>query len=227
MSNTHRHLINHLPAVYHKSEDLGVLLSVFEKIFYGEDGQGQRSKKPRQSPLEPIPLVDSIAAIALLFDPAESPDDFLNWLAQWVALTSLEGLNASQKRRLIARIVPLYGIRGTKKYIKEMVEFFISPKMTISIREQGLAGLIVGSAHVGDDTRLERERPFWFQVTITVANLEKKSDLSGDETTLWEKRIRRIIDLAKPAHTLYDLDWQVQGNQTKIESIGSVKKSSA
>ena len=35
--------------------------------------------------------------------------------------------------------------------------------------------------------------------------------------TQWEERLRRVIDLAKPAHTLYELDWQFEDNEKSIE----------
>jgi phage tail-like protein len=200
-------LLNYLPAIYHPSEELGRLLAVFEAVLFGPDENGLRQERRRRSLSEILPLVDRIATIASLFDAYETPRELLPWLAQWVALSHLSGLTEERQRQLLAEIVPLYAQRGTKKYLEQLLEFFKPENTTISIEDQELHGLVVGTAKIGLDSRLERDRPFWFKVQIHTSVSVGNPDELRALRTQWEERIRRVIDLAKPAHTLYELDW--------------------
>jgi phage tail-like protein len=224
ISNSNGKLLNYLPAIYHDWEDLRQLLAVFEKILYGEDGQDQREIEPRQSLDKLIPVVDSIATISSLFDADETPPDFLPWLSQWVALTHLEGLSEKRQRKLIAEIVPLYAFRGTKIYLEKMLEFFIPENTTISIEDQQLGGFAIGTigkSEVGINTRLEHDRPFWFRVEIVPSDLADEPDKKCGEIAKYEKQIRRVIDLAKPAYTMYELVWPAGPTKRKTESTDS------
>ena len=188
-------LLNSLPAIYHTSEDLRQLLAVFEAVLFGVDGQ------------EPS-IVHSIATIASLFDAYKTPKELVPWLAQWVALTHLSGLSEPRQRDLLARIVPLYAQRGTKTYLESLLEFFKPEHTRVEIDDRELQGFIVGTARIGLDSQLERDRPFSFRVRLHTSS--PMGD--ADEQTRWEERLRRVIDLAKPAHTLYELDWQFEAS---------------
>jgi phage tail-like protein len=219
--NSNGKLLDYLPAIYHESEDLGVLLSVFEKILYGEDGQDQGKKKPRPSLDKLIPVVDSIATIAYLFDADETPPDFLPWLARWVALTHLEGLSEKRQRQLIAEIVPLYAFRGTKRYLEKILEFFTPENTAITIEDQQIEGFVIGKVEVGKNSRLAHDRPFWFRVEVIPSGFADDPDKKGAEIAKYEKQIRRVIDLAKPAYTMYELVWPTGPTKRKTESTDS------
>src|SRR5262249_61437677 len=90
-------LLSHLPGIYHSSEDLRELLSVLEEILFGPGGRA----------LEP-----QIAGIHTYFDPAETPDEFLPWLAEGVPPTHAIGLLPKRQRQLLTRIRTLYAERG-------------------------------------------------------------------------------------------------------------------
>lgn len=216
-SNSNQKLIKHLPAIYHESEHLGlgVLLSVFEKILYGEDGSHQQEKQPRQSLDNLIPLADSIATISCLFDAYETPKDFLPWLASWVALTHFEGLDEIRQRKLIAEIVPLYAFRGTKKYLEKMLEFFTPEKTAISVEDQQLEGFTIGKAEVGKSTRLAHDRPFMFRVVVVLSGLHDDPENNDEKIIRYKRQIRRVIDLAKPAYTMYELVWEYGSKPTR------------
>jgi phage tail-like protein len=199
-------LLNSLPAIYHTSEDLRQLLAVFEAVLFGVDGQ--EPIQERQSISELRPIVHSIATIAALFDAYKTPKELVPWLAQWVALTHLSGLSEPRQRDLLARIVPLYAQRGTKTYLESLLEFFKPENTRVEIDDRELQGFIVGTARIGLDSQLERDRPFSFRVRLYTSS--PMGD--ADEQTRWEERLRRVIDLAKPAHTFYALDWQFEAS---------------
>lgn len=202
-------LLGHLPEVYHDSQDLRTLLTAFEEVLLG-------AKNSDYEGLEQI-----IANIPNLFDPApgavpsksilaRTPGNFLPWLAEWVALGQLQKLPRieeedkeveEQCRKLIAGIVPLYSIRGTKRYLSEILGMFF-PGIEVEINDEALPSMKVGYSTIGKDTRLGGDIPFCFYVKLKLPFPAQKSE----QLKMLEKRIRAVIDLAKPAHTVYQLE---------------------
>ena len=186
-------LLSHLPGIYHSSEDLRELLAGIETVLFGPDSRA---------------LERQIARIATYFDAAETPDEFLPWLGQWVALSHMDGLSLVRQRKLLLEIVPLYAKRGTKAYVARLLELFSPDGAEITIEDHALPGLIIGQAKIGIDAWLEADRPFCFEVKVRAprppdGNAEAEVQLQSE----WREWARRVIDLAKPAHTTYDLDW--------------------
>ena len=198
-------LMAQLPGIYHGWPDLSQLLSTFETIL-----------------CEPHPgaLEMQIAQIATLLDVVRAPhelpgwvsaqapghlsqrrDAFVPWLAQWVALSGAASLSIERQRRLIGRIVPLYAKRGTREYLIELLRFHLPEHSEIGVEDQEFTGLILGKSRVGVDAWLEEDRPFWFKVTIRLPGGEAARGRID-----WPARIRQVVDLAKPAHTTYDLE---------------------
>jgi phage tail-like protein len=210
-------LLNYLPAIYHTSEDLRQLLAVFEAVLFGVDGKEPRQERGQQSISELLPIVDNIATIASLFDAYETPKELVPWLAQWVALSHLSGLTEQRQRELLAEIVPLYAQRGTQTYLEKLLEFFKPENTRIVIEDRELHGFVVGTARIGIDSRLGYDRPFWFIVRVYPPTPVSAINEQRRFITQWEERLRRVIDFAKPAHTLYELDWQFEDRAKSIE----------
>ena len=186
-------LLAQMPGVYHASTELRQLLGAFETILC----------EPHQRALE-----TQIARIAMLFDItdqelpqwlAERRDTLLPWLSQWVALSGSGGLSLERRRRLLGQIVPLYAWRGTRHYMAELLRFHLPGDADIDIEDRQFRGLVLGQARVGVDAWLTEDRPFWFKVTVRMPD-------TGGGRTDWRERIRQVVDLAKPAHTTYDLE---------------------
>jgi phage tail-like protein len=194
-------LLGQLPGVYHSSEDLRTLLSALETILF----------EPNKQALE-----SQIAGIARLFSAMETPDEFLPWLAQWVALSHRMGLPLEQQRRLVGRIVPLYAWRGTKQYLTELLKLYLPTGAEVRVEDQEFNGFKIGMAKVGLDTWLERDRPFWFKVTIRVPSSGADAERGPQWQDEWQKRVRQVIELAKPAHTTYDLDWALADVKSEL-----------
>jgi phage tail-like protein len=194
-------LLGQLPGVYHSSEDLRTLLSALEIILF----------EPNKQALE-----SQIAGIARLFSAMETPEEFLPWLAQWVALSHRMGLPLEQQRRLVEKIVPLYAWRGTKRYLIKLLKLYLPTGAEVRVEDQELNGFKIGMAKVGLDTWLERDRPFWFRVTIRVPSSGVDAERGPQWQDEWQKRVRQVIELAKPAHTTYDLDWALAGVKSEL-----------
>jgi phage tail-like protein len=194
-------LLGQLPGVYHSSEDLRTLLSALEIILF----------EPNKQALE-----SQIAGIARLFSAMETPEEFLPWLAQWVALSHRMGLPLEQQRRLVEKIVPLYAWRGTKRYLIKLLKLYLPTGAEVRVEDQEFNGFKIGMAKVGLDTWLERDRPFWFRVTIRVPSSGVDAERGPQWQDEWQKRVRQVIELAKPAHTTYDLDWALAGVKSEL-----------
>jgi phage tail-like protein len=185
-------LLSHLPGIYHSSEDLRELLAALENVLFG----------PSEGALEP-----QIARIHTHFDPFLTPDEFLPWLSEWVAVSHKISLSPKQQRELVATIVPLYAKRGTKTYLAKLLEFFSPEGTEITIEDQDLPGFIIGTAKIGVDSWLESDRAFWFKVNIRAPSPRGNAARAARLQNEWQARARQVIDLAKPAHTMYELDW--------------------
>jgi phage tail-like protein len=163
-------LINYLPAIYRSDPLTNQLLSAFEAILIG-------SPNDDKFPSRPIGIENTIAQIDRLFDPDQTPEDFLPWLSSWTAFSLRADLSIPAQREFIAKVVSLYRRRGTKKNLQDLLTIFTQniPEIT------------------------ETETPFCFRVKIRL------SGAPADATRQLEI-IRALIDLEKPAHTYYFLN---------------------
>ena len=125
------------------------------------------------------------------------------------------GLPLERQRLLVGRIVPLYARRGTRRYLTELLEFYLPENTEIRIEDQEFVGLIVGKARIGVNSWLEHDRPFWFKVVIRMPDRTSAADQPALSRHEWQERIRQVVDLAKPAHTMYDLELAMADAQSE------------
>lgn len=181
--------LQYLPAIFSEDPFLGRFLLAFEHVLTGLDGDGV---EPRQG------LEETIADIAKLFDPQETREDFLQWLAGWVALDLRADWTPDQQREFLARIVPLYRRRGTKANLAELLRIYTG--LTPTITEGADTAFQIGvHSTIGVDTQIGGSTPHYFHVTVTMPN--------PDPATLQRqsKIVTALIELQKPAHTTYGL----------------------
>src|SRR5690349_3846608 len=92
------------------SFSLGGWLRVFEKLLSGiDDGVSIVRGNRTYAALE-----RTIARLPRLFDAWTTPPEFLDWLAQWLALELEQQWSEYQKREILSRIVSMYSRRGTR-----------------------------------------------------------------------------------------------------------------
>jgi phage tail-like protein len=198
-------LLGHLPAIFHGSEPLRGLLEVFEEVLIGVNSDGL------------VGIGQKIDRVPELFAPtelecieSEQRGDFLHWLAKWVALGRLEDIAEDQLAPLIARIVPLYGQRGTCQFLETVLKLCLPQIRSVEIDDHEFGGLVVGQARLGKDTLLVLDRPFWFFVRV-IFQQDANRDSKLPERVL-ERRARLIIDLSKPAFTACDVECQFESS---------------
>lgn len=191
-------MIQYLPAIYQAEGDhsfLAHLLAAFETILLrNATGSGVRS------------LEDVISDLARYFDPKRTETEFLPWLANWVALSLRADLSEARKREAIARIVPLYGKRGTKDGIKDLVELFTGGTITL-IEPDDLELQIRDHSTIGRDTWLGGPPPHVFRARFTPPHEDSKDKEQRERQGKLQIEIARwAIEMAKPAHTWYTLE---------------------
>ena len=99
-------LLQYLPAVYHEDPFLGRFLLAFEKILLGR--QDDVAFPPVDVNFPGLGLEECIAGVAKYFDPSQTPDEFLPWLASWTAFSLRADVDVTKQRQFLARIAQLY-----------------------------------------------------------------------------------------------------------------------
>lgn len=97
---------------------------------YTDDDFTQRFTQALDEVLAPIFTV--LDCFAAYLDPRLAPEDFVDWLAGWVALDLDENWSATQRRELVARAVRLHRFRGTRRGLAEHVWLLTGGRVDIA-----------------------------------------------------------------------------------------------
>jgi phage tail-like protein len=178
-------LLDYLPAIY-RERFLGQYLSAFEKILLGRNDE--MPPDPHLNGLE-----ETIGAIALYFDPNETPAEFLSWLAGWAALSLRADLDEATQRSFISQIIQLYRRRGTKDNLIQLLTIFTGIKPTVD------EDATPNGAEAGDGSA------YFFKVSILMASPQP------DEVNRQRAIARSLIEMEKPAYTYYELEMNFAG----------------
>ena len=196
--------VEHLPALYQEgSEDginyVGRFLLAFEEVLTGL-GTGER----------PDGLDGVIATLHHVFHPRKAPPEFLEWLAGWAAVTLRTDFDEARRREFIARAVPLYRLRGTRRGLEEMVRIYtgISPTIVEVLDPMEIGAVCT----VGKDTVIGGGSPHFFSVTVRMATPDPDTIRRTSET------VAAILDQEKPAHTRYSLTLEIPSLQIGVHS---------
>jgi len=199
--------MEYLPAIYqeahpaHPRTFLGQFLLVFENLLLGwkaETDALRGEPEETDSETESEGLGQQIARLHEIFDPRETPEEFLPWLAGWAALSLRPDMSTARKRRLLAYIIPLYRIRGTRRYLEDLL--MLSVDAVVHVSDTELPELQVERhSTVGSDTYIGGGAPYFFKVTLIAPRLSPRAI----ETQV--QLARAVIELGKPAHTDYEL----------------------
>ncbi|HMS56424.1 MAG TPA: phage tail protein [Fimbriimonadaceae bacterium] len=129
------------------------------------------------------------------FSAFGAPNEFLAWLAQWVAIAEDLPIPEIRKRKLISEAVALYRIRGTKAGLNRLLEICTGVKPII--RDKPTEGFKLGAkSRMGaSTTRLGNINEGTFTVVIPCL----------EPSRLNHEVVKRLIEAYKPAHTRYKL----------------------
>ena len=205
-------LLSHLPAIYGESDELETreldprkaadlqmreelepppyleqYLRPFEQILFGLGLPDQIAS-----------LQEEIDRISDVFTPHRTPEQFLPWLAGWAALTMRADLPTETRRDLLANIIPLYRIRGTRRYLEALLQLIL--QVDSEVHDTFPALQIGRHSTVGVDTFAGGSAAYYFRVTL------KFRGRAGENVERESRLAEEVIELSKPAHTIYDLD---------------------
>ncbi len=193
-------LLQYLPAIYQEEPFLGTFLAAFEKVLLGRNDGVPFPPPPAGRDygmaLGEAGLEQVIASLASLFDAQQAPEEFLPWLATWTAFSLRADLPVAKQRDFLARIIPLYNRRGTRKNLQELLSIFTVGIPTVS--EVDSEFQIGVTSTVGQDTFVGEAPPHYFHVAVSLAQADKAVIDRQREIT------RALIELEKPAHTFCD-----------------------
>jgi phage tail-like protein len=202
-------LLKLLPSIFSEEPFLGRFLLAFEQLLTGLDG-GEPTPGGGQKGLE-----ETIAGIASLFDARQTREDFIPWLAGWVALGLRADWTVAQKRDFLAKIVPLYRRRGTRENLADLLKIYTGLTPVITGIEETELQIGVHST-IGKDTWIDGMPPHRFRVTVTMPNPDQKTLQRQTQIA------RALIDLQKPAHTTYELEIVFNTMQIGVRSTVGV-----
>ncbi|NJK65790.1 MAG: hypothetical protein HC941_03995 [Microcoleus sp. SU_5_3] len=183
----------YLPATLQEDEIVDRFLLAFEQILTGRDFPSEKNPDIiDRASSHPPGLEAVIGSIHTYFNPDLTPEAFLPWLANWVALSLRDDWQSATKREFIKQIVPLYRLRGTKEGLSQVLSLYLK------------------SVQLPENVKIYEEDYFpdhYFQVELRLPRLEF--------SRYWQQvRIAKaIIDREKPAHTYYGLQIQVASMQ--------------
>lgn len=167
-----RSWISYLPEVYQQNEKsrsfLERYLGVFQSVY--ED------------------LTEQIEQVPWWFDPDSTTPEFLNWLAEWLALDEISIWREEQIRYLIKNTMRLYRMRGTPEYLKEMVRLYTGCDVYF-VEYHQISRNKDGLQQIGHLKKLYGEDAYTCALLINTG--EKECDYTA---------LEKIVEHAVPAH---------------------------
>lgn len=113
-------------------------------------------------------------------DADEFMDEFLRWIAGWTALVLKEDWELETKREVIARILPIYRMRGTKTGLEEYLKIYVGKRVTI-VDEADPFQIGIAS-QVGKNSRIGGFPPYFFIVNVDVTYLFDWDRVPGSDS---------------------------------------------
>ncbi len=179
--------LKYLPALYEQDELMGRFLMLFESFW--------------------APLQSQIENSDYYFNPKMAPDAMLPWLAKWLDLELDQTWPEERLRDLIRWAIALHRSRGTKWGLLKYLELYTGQQAEILERRSN--NFVIGKgARLGLGVALgKRNVPHTFTINLRLPKIEAESKAERvRQEKLQRRTIESIIDMQKPAHTVYTLN---------------------
>ncbi len=202
-----RGYLEHLPAIYRRSDAVGRnlvrdLCFVFEHMFDSIDRN----------------LVDGWR----FYDPHVAPMEFLDWLSGWTAFTLDLDWPEAQKRALVKRAVDLYRIRGTKRGLTLFLKLFTGHEPEIKENEWPFKGFRVEGEGAEAGARIALDSVVLPPMDLAHCFVVRMPIKFDDVTPEMVIRIHQIIQLEKPAHTHYYLEFAEEQGEVELREFFAI-----
>ena len=202
-----RGLLENLPAIYRRSDGIGRNL-VRDVCFLFEH------------------MFDSVEANLndgwRFYDPHMAPQEFLDWLANWTAFTLDLDWPETEQRALIKRAVDLYRIRGTKRGLALFLRLFTGYEPDIDENTWPFKGFRVEAEGADSGARVGLDSVILPPVDLAhcfVVTMPIKFDTVAAEMVI---RIHQIIQMEKPAHTHYYLQFAEEKGDVELREFFAI-----
>jgi phage tail-like protein len=129
------------------------------------------------------PVFATLDCFDAYLDPGLAPDDFVAWLADWVALDLDDGWTLAQRRELVRQAARLHRWRGTRRGLEEQVRLVVDGE--VEVDDSG--GTAWSTAPGG---QVPGTAPASVRVTVRVA----------DPQAVDRRRLQDAVARAVPAH---------------------------
>ncbi len=135
-----------------------------------------------------------------LFDPRTADEEFLPWLASWLAIMLNPDWSELERRKMLMAATKLFPVRGTATAIRDFVHIYVGVNVVIEENAWPFEGFRIGvNSTVGEDTVI---LPAMNLAHCFVVRLDKPASQTPDDEII---KIHQIIQNQKPAHCSYFL----------------------
>lgn len=202
-----RGYLEYLPAIYRRSDAVGRNLVrdvcfLFEHMFDSVDTN----------------LTDGWR----FYDPHVAPPEFLQWLSHWTAFSVDLDWPDAQKRALVKRAVDLYRIRGTKRGLTLFLKLFTGHEPDIQENTWPFKGFRVEGEGAEQGARIALDSVVLPPVELAHCFVVTMPIKFEDITPELVIRIHQIIQLEKPAHTNYYLQFSEEEGDVELREFFAI-----
>lgn len=131
------------------------------------------------------PVLATLDGISAYFDPRLAPEDFLEWLSEWVGVRLDENWPVELRRELLVNAVAVHARRGTVQGVADAVRLSTAGLASVKVRDNGAVSWspTPGGALPGQ-----------LQPELVV----EVSAMPGNELDV--RRLDAVVSSSKPAH---------------------------
>ena len=178
--------------IYEKKE--GVLLTVFETSWADYLPLVYKNSQLKEFlygfQLTMFKHTQTIDRVEELFIPERTPKELVSWLGEWFNISFSDEIKLENRKKVLYKLTNLYNLKGTKKYLIEMVQLLTD--ITIEIQEREIV----------DDDLINVNKNLSFLVSIK----EEAEYKNLKEHKRMHHIVKNIIETEKPIFTYAHFD---------------------
>ena len=162
-------------------------------------------------------IENRLSSIHELFDPYTTDSEFVGWLASWVGLVMAPEWDDDARRRWVRQAPKLYARRGTRACLIHLIKMFTGLDTEIEENKWPYDGFREGiSGKIGLDSvvtpRINRAHSFLVHLPVSYDDLSTQQLL----------RLHQVIQMEKPAHTTYFVQFKSKSAEETMQAFMSI-----